>query len=100
MNDNAFENQLKKIRELEQQTAQLEKEAQEIMDTLGVTREEIDLFFSNPENLTEHEQTFVEEQKKHFEFTFQHRTERLRTIDGLKKKYQDLHLSRHWIPMR
>lgn len=100
MNDQSFESQIKKIRELEKETERLEREAQEIMNALGITREEIDHLFSNPEHFTEEEKKFVEEQKVQFEMTYQMRTERLRTAVGLKKKYEDLHLSRHWIPVR
>ena len=100
MNDETFDSQIKRIRELEQETLRLEQEAQDIMNALGITREEIDALFSNPANFTEEEKKFVEEQKANFEMTFQMRAERVRTAASLKKKYEDLHLSRHWIPVR
>lgn len=100
MNDQTFENQIKKIRELEKETERLEREAQQIMNDLGITKDEIDHLFSNPENFTEEEHKLIQEQKNLFEITFQARTERLRTTEGLKKKYEDLHVSRHWIPVR
>ncbi len=100
MNDQAFENQLKRVQELKRQTELLDLQAQKILDDLGVTHEQVDAFFHDPSNFSNEEQKFLLEQKNQFEFTFKHRTEKLRTIDGLKKKYQDLHLSRHWIPVR
>lgn len=100
MDDQTFENQLKKIRDLERQTEVLEKQAEELMKELGLTREDLDMFFSDPSKFSEQELTFIQEHKKQFEYQFQQHTERLRTVDGLKKKYQDLHLSRHWIPVR
>ena len=100
MDDQAFENQLKKVRELKEQTKLLNAEAQRIMNDLGVTREEVEAYFSNPGNFSEEEQKFLNDQKNQFEFTFQHRTEKLRTVEGLKKKYEDLRVSRHWIPVR
>lgn len=100
MDDQAFENQLKKVRELKEQTELLNKEAQKIMSDLGVTREEIDAYFVDTSSFSEEEIKFLNDQKNQFEFTFQHRTEKLRTVDGLKKKYEDLHVSRHWIPVR
>ncbi len=51
MDEQLLEQQIKKLRELQKETEKLEMEAQTIMDALGVTREEIDHLFSNPENL-------------------------------------------------
>ncbi len=42
----------------------------------------------------------IKKERSQFELSFQTRIERVRTVEGLKKKYQDLHLSRHWIPVR
>ena len=100
MNEQHLETQIKKIRELEAETKRLEKEAEEIMSALGVTKEEIDLLFSDPSQLTQQEHEIVQKERALFEMSFQQRTERFRTVEGLKKKYQDLHLSRHWIPVR
>lgn len=100
MDETTFDKQIQKIRELQKETERLELEAQELMNALGVTPEEIEHLFSNPAHFTEEEKKFLEKQETEFHFKLKERTENVRTTDGLKKKYEDLHVSRHWIPVR
>lgn len=97
----ALENKIQqystKIEELEIRLESLLREEEKLLHDLQITREQLSVFVSNPENFTAENWAELNDQQKKMNEKLHRELENIRNPIKTKKAYDSLHVQSHWL---
>lgn len=98
--ENSVEKKEKQLRELAISIEALDMQVAEMMAELKVTRKQLSMFLSNPENFTPENWEELQKQKKNLELKLQRDLAQIRNPKEAEKKLKQSNVAPHWLFVR
>ena len=102
--DQNLENQLnrqdRRLKELTVEIESLDREIEELMAPLAMTKNQVDAYLGNKEHFTDEEWATLENIKSDLELKLAKIGSQKSNPQKLKDAYQELNVSRHWLFVR